>query len=177
MWRRGLVVACWSWSIKLHVLYLTWCLVVSDHIQWLNVWLFFWRGGVISSPLGACKSQQQLHAGGRISCSASVPYWRWHCPNFGTVYNSTMKEKQHQEEHLARKKSCDRVLAWLSVWSVVQMICIWSSWCHCHPIICCFSKIENVLPLWCELTQVVLEKKAIKRMCVCIYIKFYQSSS
>ena len=27
----------------------------------------------------------------------------------------------------------DGVLAWLSVWSVVQMICIWSSWCYCHP--------------------------------------------
>jgi len=23
----------------------------------------------------------------------------------------------------------------------VQMICIWSSWCHCHPIISCFIKI------------------------------------
>jgi len=27
-----------------------------------------------------------------------------------------------------------RVLAWLSLWSEMQMICIWSSWCHCHPI-------------------------------------------
>jgi len=33
----------------------------------------------------------------------------------------------HQEEHLARKKLSDEVLAWLSAWSVVQMICIWSS--------------------------------------------------
>jgi len=22
---------------------------------------------------------------------------------------------------------------WLSVWSEVQIICIWSSWCHYHP--------------------------------------------
>jgi len=29
-----------------------------------------------------------------------------------------------QEEHPARKKLSDGVLAWLSVWSVVQMICI-----------------------------------------------------
>jgi len=28
----------------------------------------------------------------------------------------------------------DEVLAWLSVWIEVQIICIWSSWCHCHPI-------------------------------------------
>jgi len=27
------------------------------------------------------------------------------------------------------------MLAWLYVWSDVQMICIWSSWCRCHPII------------------------------------------
>jgi len=26
----------------------------------------------------------------------------------------------------------EKVLAWLSVWSVLQMICILSSWCHCH---------------------------------------------
>jgi len=36
------------------------------------------------------------------------------------------------------------VLAWLSVWSEVQMICIWSSWCHCHHINSCFSKIQMV---------------------------------
>jgi len=30
-----------------------------------------------------------------------------------------------QEEHSARKKFSDGVLALLSVWSVVQMICIW----------------------------------------------------
>jgi len=33
----------------------------------------------------------------------------------------------HLEEHPARKELSDRVLVWLSVWSVVQMICIWSS--------------------------------------------------
>jgi len=26
-------------------------------------------------------------------------------------------------------------LAWLSVWSDVQIICLFSSWCHCSPII------------------------------------------
>jgi len=40
-----------------------------------------------------------------------------------------------QEEHLACKKLSDEVLAWLSVCSEVQMICILSSWCHCHPVI------------------------------------------
>jgi len=49
----------------------------------------------------------------------------------------------HQEEHLACKKLSDEeVLAWLSAWSEVQMICIWSSWCHCNPIISRFIKIQ-----------------------------------
>jgi len=71
------------------------------------------------------------------------------------------------EEHPARKKLSDGVLAWLSVWSVEQMICIRSSWCHFHPIISCFSKIQNGLPFWCRLTQVVLEKRPLN---ICMYV-------
>jgi len=37
-----------------------------------------------------------------------------------------------QEEHLACKLS-DVVLAWLSVWSEVQIVIVWSSCCHCRP--------------------------------------------
>jgi len=66
------------------------------------------------------------------------------------------------------KKLSDGVLAWLSVWNVIHMICIWSSRCHCHLIIACFSKIQNGLPFWYRLTQVVLEKKAVKRTYVCV---------
>jgi len=33
----------------------------------------------------------------------------------------------HQEEHRAWKKLSDEVLAWLSVSSEVEMICVWSS--------------------------------------------------
>jgi len=51
------------------------------------------------------------------------------------------------------------VLVWLSVWREVQMICIWSSWCHCHPIIYCFIKIHYGLPFWCWIIQIVLEKR------------------
>jgi len=32
-----------------------------------------------------------------------------------------------QEEHPACKELSDEVLAWLSVWSDVQIVCIWSS--------------------------------------------------
>ena len=57
------------------------------------------------------------------------------------------------------------ILAWLSVWSKVQMICILSSWGHCHPIISCSSKIQNglLVPFWCQLTQVVLEKRPLNK--------------
>ena len=64
----------------------------------------------------------------------------------------------------------DEVLAWLSVWSEVQMICIWFSLYHCHPIISCFSKVQNGLSFWYRPTQVVLEKKAVKRLCVYVSV-------
>jgi len=47
-----------------------------------------------------------------------------------------------QEEHLACKNLSDVVLAGLPVWREVQMICIWSIWCHFHPISSCFIKIQ-----------------------------------
>ena len=51
------------------------------------------------------------------------------------------------------------------------MICIWSSWRHCHPIISCFSKIQNGLkPFWCWLTQVVLEKRPLN-VCACVCVQ------
>jgi len=66
-----------------------------------------------------------------------------------------------REGHPACKNLSGEVLTWLSVWSEVQMICIWSSWYHCHPIISCCSKIQNGLPFWCRITQVVLEKRLL----------------
>jgi len=50
-----------------------------------------------------------------------------------------------QEEHLACRKLSDEVLACLPVWSEVHMICIYSNWCHCRPIVSCFIKIQNGL--------------------------------
>jgi len=52
------------------------------------------------------------------------------------------------------QKLSDEVLEWLSVWREVQIICMWSSWCQCHPIISCSSKTQNGLPFWYRLTQV-----------------------
>ena len=52
-----------------------------------------------------------------------------------------------QEEHPVCKKfelwGADVVICL----EQVQMICIWSSWCHCHPVISCFIKIQIGLTL------------------------------
>jgi len=56
-------------------------------------------------------------------------------------------------------KLSDEVLVWLSVWSEVQIVCIWSSWCHCHPKTP--SSSRPVLPFWYRLTEVVLEKRPL----------------
>ena len=55
------------------------------------------------------------------------------------------------------KKLSGGMLAWLSVWSEVQT-CIWPSWCHCHSLSHCFSKIQIGFPFWYKLTQVVPKK-------------------
>ena len=46
------------------------------------------------------------------------------------------------------KNLSDKVLAmaWSSVWSEVQMTCIWSSWCHCYPIMSASAKSRMVYP-------------------------------
>jgi len=41
------------------------------------------------------------------------------------------------------------------------MIRLWSSSLHCDLIISCFIKIQNALPFWCRLTQIVLEKRPL----------------
>jgi len=70
----------------------------------------------------------------------------------------------HREEHPASKKLSDEVLAWLSVWSEMQMIRIWSSWCHCHPIISCYIKIQIDLTLLVPAYPVCTGKEAISRV-------------
>ena len=46
--------------------------------------------------------------------------------NLSVVFSGLTLLVGHQEEHLACRNFIDEVLAWLSVWSEVQMICIWS---------------------------------------------------
>jgi len=70
----------------------------------------------------------------------------------------------HQEEQLACKKWSDEVLAWLFVRSEVQMICMWFSWYHCHPIISCIINIQIGLAVLVPAYAGCHGKEAVKRV-------------
>ena len=52
--------------------------------------------------------------------------YKWQPLELWFAFNALTLLVWHQKEHLACKKLHDEMLAWLSVWSNVQMICIWS---------------------------------------------------
>jgi len=70
-----------------------------------------------------------------------APFCTCYC--FEIYFSALMLLVGRQKEHRVCKKLSDEVLAWLSVWSEVQMVCVWSSWCHYHPVISCFIRIHN----------------------------------
>jgi len=76
-----------------------------------------------------------------------------------------------QEGHPACKKhKSGGVLAWLSVWSEVQ-ICIMAQLMPLPPNISCFSKIQiGFLPFWYWLTWVVPDKGPLN-VCVCVCVR------
>ena len=93
--------------------------------------------------------------------------WWWHPGVFPVLlllsnYLQCFLLVMRQEEHPACKKLSDEGQSWLSVWSKVQTICIWFSWCHCHPIVPCFIKIQIGLAWLVSVTQVVLENRSLK---------------
>jgi len=83
---------------------------------------------------------------------------------FGTVWLGVKKSIRPVKEF------SDEVLAWLSVWSEAYMICIWSSWCHCHPIISCFIIIQIGLTFLVPAYPGCPEKVAVKRVSVCLSV-------
>ena len=77
-----------------------------------------------------------------------------------------------QEGHPACKKMSGGMLAWLSVWTEVQ-ICIWPSWMSLPLTISYSSKSRMVLPSWFYLSGAssfgqsqTKSKMAVKRFCV-----------
>ena len=53
------------------------------------------------------------------------------------------------------------------------MTCIWSIWCYYHPVISCISKIQDALSFRNQLTQVVVEIKAVNECCYYISCEAY----
>jgi len=113
-------------------------------IQWIEMnWTecVSWRTGMISVCFSSC-----------VFCSVSkccTLVYMWRSRN---VKRSNLFEFEFHSQFwhcwwgirkIIQPVKSDEVLAWLSVCSEVQMMCIWSSWCHCHPIISCSSKIQN----------------------------------
>jgi len=70
-------------------------------------------------------------------------FWQYYTLNVAAViaFSALTLLVGHQKEHPACKKLSDEMLAWLSVWSKVQMICIWFSWCNSDSS---FIKIEMI---------------------------------
>jgi len=102
------------------------------------------------------------------SCQITLTTCYYYCYSlqcFDTVWLGVRKSIR------PAKKLTDEVLEWLSVWSKVQMICIWSTWCHCHPIISCFIKTQIVFPLRCRLTRVslIVKNRSLKELLLCYY--------
>jgi len=120
-----------------------------------------------------------LNATDHPSC-ATVPIWLCAWPYLLVASDNASSALIILAEHLAYKNL--EVLAWLCVWSVVQMICIWSSWCHCHPIISCFTNTQNGLTLLVTTYQGRPGKEIIKWVLVNGYLTgednlFSQSNS
>ena len=77
------------------------------------------------------------------------------------AFSALMQLVGHQEEHPACKKLSDGVLVWLSVWSEVHIVCIWSSWCHCHPKP--YRLLHHLNPDWFYLSGTGLPRLSWKR--------------
>jgi len=82
------------------------------------------------------------------------------------------------------KNLSDEVLAWSSLWSEMQMICIWSSDATATLSSLVSLKSRLVSPFWCWLTQVFPGKQAITGVfhqwqyntCCCTQIPIQQSN-
>ena len=91
------------------------------------------------------------------------------CDGFVCVTNAfsaLMLLVGRQEGHPACKKLSGGVLAWLSVWSVVQT-CIWPSWYHCHSLSLASVKSRLGFTFLVPAHPGSPGQRAVKRVCVC----------
>jgi len=141
--------------------------------DYLSTKLIYYCGSQSDQPRIAIINRRFVHLAWHsrlhsLLCSSVLVVLMWICERVNTIYCSlTTLLVGWQEEHLARKQMSDEVLVWLSLWSKVQLICIWSSCCHWSIIISCFIKIQNGSAVCYWLTEVVLEKRTLNRCCCC----------
>jgi len=106
-----------------------------------------------------------------LNVPSSLEYWIIHC-NSSVAFSALPSVLWHcwlgNRKGSSLYKLSGEVLAWLSVWSEMRMICIWSNWCHRHPIISCFIIIQNGLLFWYRLSQTVLEKRLLNGCSVAV---------
>jgi len=120
---------------------------VSLHVKlfWLSLW---------------CRNKQNtVDTGGWVSAHSLM-----------VAFSALTLLVSHQEEHPACKKLSDEVLTWLSVWSEMQVICIWSSWCHRHPVISRFITIQISLIFLVPAYQGCHGKEAVIWVSVCLMV-------
>jgi len=106
------------------------------------------------------------------TCGCQFPYhwynaWYWHWHYGGSVPSVLWHYWLGVRKIIRPVKNYDEVLAWLSVWGKVQMICMWFSWCHCHPIISCFIIIQIGLTFLVPAYPGCPGKEAVKRVSDC----------
>ena len=126
----------WSWKINLiwmhyyqhHTTLLTercsYCIAVSTFLCRYRPEVGGTLGEHISQPI-ATYIMITVHL---FLCGFSA----W-CGFSACAFSALTLSIGHQVEHPVCKKLSDEVLMWLFIWSEVQIVCIWSSWCHCIP--------------------------------------------
>jgi len=118
-----------------------------------------WSKYEISARLSA-DSVVQFHYKVQPWITTTTTYYYYYC------YSALMLLVGRQEGHPACKKLSGGVLAWLSLkrgadLHIVQLMLLLLT-------VSCFSEIQLILPFWFWLTRVVPEKRAVKRVCVCV---------
>ena len=92
----------------------------------------------------------------------------FYCNHVNSAFSALQLLVGRQEGHPDCKKLSGEVLAWLFVWSEVQ-ICTWPGRCQCHSLSLASVKSRLVSPFWYLFTQVVLDKGLLNG-CVCNYV-------
>ena len=102
------------------------------------------------------------HTRAKMHTLQTEPFYEW---KWLVDFSSPLASVHHSNfTGWMPKRQCqcsDWVLVWLSAWSEVQIVYMWSSWCYCHPetpsSLASF-KSRLVFSFWYWFTQVVMEK-------------------